>query len=234
MTLRVYLAAHYARRDEIREYADELKAKGVEVISSWLYERGNIPDDPEGWTKNALGDADDVRVCNCLVMFTAPGLGTAGVGEKRYHAPQGAHSELGMALILRHWIMLVGQKTQIFHYMPGVVAYEKWETVRDILIQDNKDWKRVKGMTPKVLNIKDSQNAVPCGAAYVARPTVWGNPFIIGKHGTRAQVIEKYRKRLLESPELLARLPELKDRDLVCFCAPLPCHADILLEMANK
>lgn len=26
---------------------------------------------------------------------------------------------------------------------------------------------------------------------------------------------------------------ELKGKDLVCWCAPLPCHADVLLELAN-
>jgi len=35
--------------------------------------------------------------------------------------------------------------------------------------------------------------------------------------------------------ELVKRLPELRGKDLVCWC-PLdkPCHADVLLELANK
>lgn len=86
---------------------------------------------------------------------------------------------------------------------------------------------------PRVLNIKDSGGQVPLGAVYVARPTAFGNPFIIGKHGTREEVIAKYREHLLASPELLARIGELRGRDLCCFCAPLDCHARILLEMAN-
>lgn len=86
---------------------------------------------------------------------------------------------------------------------------------------------------PRVLNIKDSGGQVPPGAVYVARPTKFGNPYIIGKHGTREEVIAKYRERLLASPDLLARLGELRGRDLVCFCSPLKCHADILLAMSN-
>jgi len=31
----------------------------------------------------------------------------------------------------------------------------------------------------------------------------------------------------------LARISELRGKDLVCWCAPKPCHADILLELAN-
>lgn len=33
---------------------------------------------------------------------------------------------------------------------------------------------------------------------------------------------------------ILARLPELRGRDLACWCPPgCPCHADVLLELAN-
>jgi hypothetical protein len=31
----------------------------------------------------------------------------------------------------------------------------------------------------------------------------------------------------------LRALDELRGRDLVCFCAPLPCHGDLLLRLAN-
>lgn len=34
---------------------------------------------------------------------------------------------------------------------------------------------------------------------------------------------------------ILAALPDLRDKNLACFCKPLmPCHADVLLEIANK
>lgn len=69
---------------------------------------------------------------------------------------------------------------------------------------------------------------------YIGRPSKWGNPFVIGKNGDRAEVIEKYRWWLMHSPELIDALPELKGKTLGCHCAPLPCHGDILLEMAEK
>jgi hypothetical protein len=31
----------------------------------------------------------------------------------------------------------------------------------------------------------------------------------------------------------MAALPELRGKDLVCWCAPDACHADVLLELAN-
>lgn len=85
---------------------------------------------------------------------------------------------------------------------------------------------------PKVLNSRHGNP--PEGAVYIGRPSFWGNPFTIGVDGNRAEVIEKYRAQLLASPLLMARLPDLRGKDLVCWCAPAACHGDILLELANK
>lgn len=68
---------------------------------------------------------------------------------------------------------------------------------------------------------------------YVGRPSKWGNPYTIGFDGTREEVIEKYRVWLQANPGLLADLHELHDKILGCWCAPLPCHADVLAELAS-
>ncbi len=95
-------------------------------------------------------------------------------------------------------------------------------------------------MKPYVVNLKN--NPAP-PYVYVGRAvpgtgnlgSMWGNPFGIGLgDGTRTQVIAKYEKWLLEQPYLLARLPDLTGKVLACWCAPLPCHADVLLRLANK
>jgi len=83
----------------------------------------------------------------------------------------------------------------------------------------------------KVLNKK--QDGVPPGTVYIGRPTKWGNPFVIGRDGTRAEVIAKYRAHLLRSERLIAARPELRGKDLVCWCAPEACHGDVLVEFAN-
>jgi hypothetical protein len=69
---------------------------------------------------------------------------------------------------------------------------------------------------------------------FIGRPSIWGNPFIIGKHGTREQVIEKYREYVLSNPSLMAMLPELRGKRLGCYCAPKPCHGDILVELLEE
>ena len=53
------------------------------------------------------------------------------------------------------------------------------------------------------------------------------------RDGTRAQVMAKYRVYLLQRPDLLALIPGLRGRALACWCAPEPCHADVLAELAE-
>ncbi len=69
---------------------------------------------------------------------------------------------------------------------------------------------------------------------YIGRGSKWGNPFVIGVHGTRDEVIQKYEVYLRGKPELLAQLPELKDEVLGCFCKPQKCHGDILIKLYKE
>lgn len=69
---------------------------------------------------------------------------------------------------------------------------------------------------------------------YIGRPSKWGNPFSIGKDGTREEVIHKFREWIKTQPALLAALPELKDKILGCWCAPKTCHGDVLVELAAE
>jgi hypothetical protein len=69
---------------------------------------------------------------------------------------------------------------------------------------------------------------------YIGRPGKWGNPFVIGKDGTRAEVITKYEAWLLRQPALMADLPELHGKVLGCWCAPHACHGDVLARLAER
>lgn len=87
-------------------------------------------------------------------------------------------------------------------------------------------------MPVKVLNRK--YDGVPDGAVYVGRPTKWGNPFVMGRDGNRAAVIVKYVDYLMTKPDLIeAARKELAGKDLVCWCAPQACHAEVLAMIAN-
>ena len=69
---------------------------------------------------------------------------------------------------------------------------------------------------------------------YIGRPSKWGNPFVIGKDGTRAEVVQKYATWLETQPQLLSALSELKGKTLGCWCAPLACHGDVLAALAAR
>lgn len=69
---------------------------------------------------------------------------------------------------------------------------------------------------------------------YIGRPSKWGNPFSIGKDGTRKEVIEKYERYILKNKELLNDLHELEDKVLGCWCKPKSCHGDILVKLVNN
>lgn len=69
---------------------------------------------------------------------------------------------------------------------------------------------------------------------YIGRPSDWGNPFVIGKDGDRADVIRKYRNWIMRQPDLLARAKtELRGQRIACWCAPEACHGDVLAEIAD-
>lgn len=65
--------------------------------------------------------------------------------------------------------------------------------------------------------------------------SIWGNPFVIGIHGSRTEVIARYEEHVRSSPELMARLPELAGKRLGCFCRPEQrCHVDSLLHILDE
>jgi hypothetical protein len=79
---------------------------------------------------------------------------------------------------------------------------------------------------------------------YCLKGSKWRNPFKIGEHGDRQQVIARYRRYLLEErPDLLEDLAALRGRALYCFCAPpggltaadrpYVCHGQVLCELAD-
>ena len=70
---------------------------------------------------------------------------------------------------------------------------------------------------------------------YIGRGSKWGNPFRIGEHGSRAEVVEKYQKYVLEGKgcHLQSSLHELRGKTLVCYCHPQACHGDVLAWCAN-
>lgn len=87
--------------------------------------------------------------------------------------------------------------------------------------------------TTIVVNIKYSRCDIRCG-----RPGPWGNPYRIGKDGDRNTVIVKFerhtRNRIAKGAIKLKEIAELSGKRLGCYCAPKPCHANVLAKLADS
>jgi hypothetical protein len=90
-------------------------------------------------------------------------------------------------------------------------------------------------MATTVINIR----AAPPGwrsnplYVYIGRPSKWGNPFVIGKDGTRDDVCDKHEEYVIHDAALLADVRSLRDKILVCYCHPKRCHGDLLALLAD-
>ena len=82
-------------------------------------------------------------------------------------------------------------------------------------------------MTTTVVNIYHDEYDV-----YIGRNSRFGNKFRIGKDGNRDQVIAKYRRwlwnRLKNDVKFEQAINELRGKRLGCYCAPKPCHGDVI------
>lgn len=92
--------------------------------------------------------------------------------------------------------------------------------------------------TTRIINLRDAAAVAAARAdgtlVRVDRRTRWGNPYRIGRDGTRAEVIRRYATYVLTRSDLLADLPHLRGRVLACWCAPAPCHAEVLRDLADQ
>ena len=81
----------------------------------------------------------------------------------------------------------------------------------------------------KVINCRKSDYNT-----YIGRPSKWGNPFEIGRDGTREEVIRAYEEWIRTQPALLNDLVELRGKTLGCWCKPAACHGDVLVKLLNE
>lgn len=65
----------------------------------------------------------------------------------------------------------------------------------------------------------------------IRRPSKWGNPFVVGRDGTRDVCIALFRLHCTGLREF-ART-KLRGKVLGCVCKPLSCHGDVLAEWAD-
>ena len=100
---------------------------------------------------------------------------------------------------------------------------------------------------PNVLNIRnlpgfsERRPIIPANAVNIGRvnrryrltASKWANPFHPKSPADHEAAVAAYERWLRQQPRLIDVLPELRGLDLVCWCAPLPCHGDVPLRLAN-
>jgi nucleoside 2-deoxyribosyltransferase len=129
--MRVYLAAPYVKKDQINEYAAELRAGGIEVTASWLDEPHKPTTQMQELTheehqKYAIQDVKDVQAADILIFFTDPTKTIIRAGR---------HVEFGIAIHRRIPIYVVGEEREnIFHHLPKVVHFKEWPLLREFLL----------------------------------------------------------------------------------------------------
>jgi len=92
-------------------------------------------------------------------------------------------------------------------------------------------------MEKKMTEIRNVKNGKVEGGVYIGRGSVWGNRFVIGVDGDRAEVIKKYREEFREKmgdPGWRREVEKLEGKCLMCFCSPLACHGDVIKEWLEE
>lgn len=122
--MRVYLAAPYGARDDVRTYAAALTRAGFTVTSSWLDETHDIAPGTVGAATaladdavdaHAVADLADIADSDALVLFTANYVAKEGGG--------GRHVETGVAIARGLPVVVIGAPENVFHRLrTGVTA----------------------------------------------------------------------------------------------------------------
>jgi hypothetical protein len=99
---------------------------------------------------------------------------------------------------------------------------------------------------PKRIQLKRTKGwTMPPNTVKVDRSTKWGNPWTVpGDFSTNRGAVARFRSAVMDGPpphpeSYIGRIiadarTELRGKDLACWCKPEePCHADVLLQLAN-
>lgn len=142
---KLYLAARFDRREELRNYAAELTVLGHEVTSRWLFEEHTMSNNPtteEELQQNrsfANDDLDDIGAADIFVSFTEEKftdfeevtdslayVNRAMLDKLIGAARGGRHVEYGWAVGCCERVVIVGPRENVFHYLSDVEHFDTW------------------------------------------------------------------------------------------------------------
>ena len=120
--MKIYLAASFSRKNDLREYARELRASGHIVTSRWLRELSKpdsdmLPD--KSYKEYAFRDLEDIDDANAFVIFT--------VAPTELIKRGGKHFEAGYAYARGKQLFVIGPDENIFYQLPEFKHYATFE-----------------------------------------------------------------------------------------------------------
>lgn len=110
---RIYLAGPWVRRAEVRIARNVFVQSGITVGSRWIdFDAGSVNEyDPSVQAREALNDWEDLHEAEALVLLNL---------EKS----EGKAVETGIALTRGIPVIVIGQRTNVFHHLPQVHIVE--------------------------------------------------------------------------------------------------------------
>jgi nucleoside 2-deoxyribosyltransferase len=132
--MKVYLAAQYARRSEIKGYVSQLEAAGLTVTSTWTSEHYTPTitlKDIQDKNKKELArrDRHELESADAILFFSED--------PDKQPARGGRHVEFGMAVAWGLKLVVVGGKENIFHYLPCVKVFPFFSEAMAYLVKES-------------------------------------------------------------------------------------------------
>lgn len=178
-----------------------------------------------------------VRATGRIERAARPDLGGRIVSDNKSRAPGNAEGPSKTSAPLASGAGVDGDLTRGRRQSPPKSTTANWSAEELELLAQHREGRTV------VVNLSQARNAPhrhlvawarDAGVvARVDRGTRYGNPYKLGRDGTRDEVIDAYHRHLAASPDLAAAVPALRGRVLGCWCAPQRCHGDLLAALAD-
>lgn len=122
--MKIYIAAGFDRQDEMRLLASRIEGWTKHlVVSRWHGRVGGDPPFPANSDRRTCAEADVEDIRSADILLSMGGSSTQG----------GRHTELGMAWILNLHIIHLGEKENVFHYLPGITHVPNLGALMDVL-----------------------------------------------------------------------------------------------------
>lgn len=118
----IYLAAPWSERDQLTPIIDKLFKAGFYPTEPWWSHEDTS--DPQELIEQAKLDARGVLRADAFILLNTQPRGQETTGKA---------VEMGIALAERIPIILVGERTNVFHYLPSVTVVSSIEEAIDEL-----------------------------------------------------------------------------------------------------